>query len=108
MRPRLWTLLTLLAATAAGRADVVTRPVEYRDGSTALEGCLAYDAATSGKRPGLLLAFEGAGNGPAARQRAGAWAKHGYVVFVMDLFGKDVTPRDDREAAARISLTGSS
>jgi dienelactone hydrolase len=106
MRPWLWTVTALTLAAPAARAEVVVRPVEYRHGAAALEGTLAYDSAGAGKRPGLLLAAEGAANGPAARQRAGQWARQGYVVFALDLYGKGVAPRDAQDAAHRAGLSG--
>jgi dienelactone hydrolase len=104
MRHWLGTVLALIALAPAARAEVVLRPVEYKHGDASLEGCLAYDTVGAGKRPGLLLALEGSANGPLARQRAGQWARQGYVVFAIDLYGKGVTPRDARDAAARAGL----
>src|SRR5215207_1572469 len=51
-------LLAVAAGSGAGRAEVVTRPVAYHHGSTALEGLLVFDPAGTGKRPGILLAYE--------------------------------------------------
>src|SRR5262245_11339320 len=106
MRRWQWTVMALALAAPAARAGVETRPVEYRHGPVVLEGSLAYDSAGGGKRAGLLLAAEGAANGPAARQRAERWARQGYVVFALDLYGKGVAPRDDQDAAVRAGLTG--
>src|SRR5271166_160949 len=94
--------LGLLVSSAT--AEVVTRPVEYKHGATALEGVLAFDASVSGRRPGILIAHEGAGNGPLARQRAMQFARMGHVAFAVDLYGKGTTPRDAREAAALLGL----
>jgi len=105
MRRWQWTVMALALAAPAARAGVETRPVEYRHGPVVLEGSLAYDSAGGGKRAGLLLAAEGAANGPAARQRAEQWARQGYVVFALDLYGKGVAPRDDQDAAVRAGLT---
>src|SRR5450755_3648578 len=95
-----------VVVTHAG-AEPIARPVEYRQGDTALEGLLVAEPGGAGKRPGMLLAGEWAATGSAARQRAMTWAKHGYVVFVIDLYGKGVAPRDRQDAATRAGLTGS-
>lgn len=92
--------------TAAG-AGPVARPVEYRHGDAALEGLLVAEPAGPGKRPGMLLAGEWSATGAAARQRADIWAKHGYVVFVIDLYGRGVAPRDRQDAIGRAGLAGS-
>jgi dienelactone hydrolase len=97
-------LAVLCCAAVAARAEVVTRPVEYRHGDTVLEGCLAHDNATAAKRPGILLAHQDGGNSTLARQRAGQWARFGYVVFAIDLYGKGVRPKDAKEAAAKAGL----
>ncbi|HEY1381906.1 MAG TPA: dienelactone hydrolase family protein [Gemmataceae bacterium] len=105
MRRWLWSVLSLVLIAPAARPDPVARPVEYRHGDTALEGLFVCDPGP-GKRPGLLLAGEWAATGPPARQRATAWAKRGYAVFVPDLYGKGVAPKDGQDAAARAGLTG--
>lgn len=102
MRRWLLTVLTLLLAITSGRTEVVTRAVEYRHGDKILEGCLVYDAAAKGKGPAVLLAHESGGNGPAARQRATQWARLGYPVMAVDLYGKGISPRDSKEALARV------
>jgi dienelactone hydrolase len=104
MRRWLLSVLAFIVVIAAARAEPVSRPVEYRYGDVTLEGLLVAEPASAGKRPGLLLAGEWAATGSAARQRATAWAKHGYVVFVLDLFGKGASPRDRQDAATRAGL----
>jgi dienelactone hydrolase len=54
----------------------------------------------------VLIAHEGAGNGPVARQRANQFARLGYVAFALDLYGKGVAPRDAKDAATRLGLSG--
>lgn len=61
-------LLAGLAATAA-RAEVVTKSVEYKHATTALEGVLVYDSAGAGKRPGVLLAHEQGASSTLARAK---------------------------------------
>jgi dienelactone hydrolase len=106
MRRWLSSVFAVAVVVAAARAEPIARPIEYRQGSTPLEGLLVTEPGGAGKRPGLLLAGEWAANGPAARKRAVAWAKHGYVVFTLDLYGKGVSPRDRQDAATRAGLAG--
>src|SRR5262245_26929602 len=99
-------VLALVAGSAPGRAEIVTRPVAYRHGTTACEGLIVYDSAAPGKRPGVLLAHELGAASAAAKAKAAQLAKLGYVVFSLDLYGKGVTPKDSADAAARLGLTG--
>ena len=73
-------------------ADLVTKTVEYKDGGVALEGYLAYDDSTQGKRPGILVIHEWNGLGHYAQSRAEQLAKLGYVAFAVDMYGKGVRP----------------
>lgn len=91
-------LLLLLAADA--RAAVRTQAVEYKDGGTVLEGFLAYDDAISGRRPGVVVVPEWMGLNDYAKRRAEQLAGLGYVAFAIDMYGKGVRPKDDKEAAA--------
>ena len=57
-------LLLLVTVPACGgdkratRIEITTETVTYRDGDVELEGYLAYDAARTGKRPGVLVIHE--------------------------------------------------
>ena len=89
MRRPLLVLLALAAVgPAAARAEVVTRPVEYRHGPTALQGILAYESTATGKRPGVLLAHELGANSAAARGKAAQLARLGYVALAIDRLGQ--------------------
>ncbi|HKB06294.1 MAG TPA: dienelactone hydrolase family protein [Gemmataceae bacterium] len=94
------------AAVTAARGDVVTKPIEYTHGATALEGVLVYDTAAGGKRPGVLLAHEYGPASAPARAKAGQLARLGYVVLSIDLYGKGVTAKDAADAASKLGLTG--
>ncbi|OWK46504.1 dienelactone hydrolase family protein [Fimbriiglobus ruber] len=99
-------LLGLLVGAVAARAEVVSRPIEYKHGAAALEGLLVYDSAGPAKRPGVLLAHEQGASGPAARAKAGQLARFGYVVLSADLYGKGVVPKDATDASSKLGLTG--
>ncbi|MGD9369773.1 MAG: dienelactone hydrolase family protein, partial [Desulfobacteraceae bacterium] len=91
-------LLCILAGTA--NAKVVTRPVSYMHGGTALEGYLAYDDAISGKVPGVLVVHEWWGLNDYARGRAKQLAQLGYVAFAVDMYGKGKSTQHPDQAGA--------
>jgi dienelactone hydrolase len=92
-------LLFPLALNTA-KAAIHTEAVEYKDGSTALEGFLAYDTSASGKRPGVLVVHQWKGLGDYEKKRAEMLAKMGYVVFAVDIYGKGIRPSDTKSAGA--------
>jgi dienelactone hydrolase len=98
--------VALLAGSMSGRGEITTKPVEYKDGITTLEGLLITDSSLSGKRPGVLLAHEQGSASAQAKSKAGQLAKLGYVVFVVDLYGRGGTPKDAADAETRLRLAG--
>jgi dienelactone hydrolase len=80
--------LVLLALTAATRAEVKTKAVEYEYGGTKLKGFLAWDDAAKGKRPGVLVVHEWWGLNSHAKERAERLAALGYVAFACDMYGE--------------------
>ena len=80
-------------------ADVAIKRIEYKVDGQPFVGSLVSDRGAAGRRPGVLLAEEkGAGTGD-ARAKAAHLARLGYVVLIVDLYGKDVTPKDAADAA---------
>lgn len=59
----------------------------YQDGSTALEGYLAFDATTPAKRPAVVVFHAWAGQDEFACSRAEKLVEHGYVGFAADMYG---------------------
>jgi dienelactone hydrolase len=93
--------LVLLAADAGlARAAVKTRNVTYDYEGTTLKGFLAWDDATEGKRPGVLVVHEWWGLNAYARSRARQLAKLGYVAFACDMYGEGKTTEHPKEAGA--------
>jgi len=88
---------TLLALTVPAAAELRTQTVDYKHGDAPLEGYLAYDDATGGKRPGVLLLHRRDGMTDLTRKNTEMLAKLGYVAFAPDMFGKTVRPRDVKE-----------
>jgi len=106
MRQWLFPILALLAGANSARAEVTARPVEYKQAGDALEGFVILDSAASGKRPGILLVHEAGPASTAARAKAAPLARAGYVVLSADLYGKGISPKDGKDAAARAGLSG--
>jgi dienelactone hydrolase len=86
-------VVAVALSAGVARAEIKTQWVEYKEGNTPLRGYLAYDDAIIGKRPGVLLAHDRAGMSEVALKDAAMIAKLGYVVFVGDIYGKDVLPK---------------
>jgi dienelactone hydrolase len=89
----------LLLALAA-RAEIVSKPVEYKEGQTTLEGWWVYDDSVKGKRPGVLVVHQWKGLGDYEKKRAEMLAKLGYNVFAVDIYGKGIRHDNPQGAAA--------
>ncbi|MBE7558747.1 dienelactone hydrolase family protein [bacterium] len=79
---------------------VKTEAVEYRDGDVVLEGYLAYDDATAGRRPGVLIVHEWWGLSEHPRNVAERLAGLGYAAFALDMYGKGKVTTNSQEAGA--------
>jgi dienelactone hydrolase len=86
MRTILVSLILVLVAAVA-HAAVKMEPVDYKAGDTTLKGQLAYDDATTEKRPGVLVVHEFWGLNEYAKRRARMLAEAGYVALAVDMFG---------------------
>ena len=82
-------------------AKIVTNPVEYKQGGTALEGFIVYDDEVSGLRPGVVIIHQFMGVTDYEKMRAEQLAGLGYVAFVADIYGKGVRPKNFEEAGAQ-------
>ncbi len=84
-----------LSASAAMQA----RPVEWKVGADTFSGVLVYDNDGEGKRPGLVMVPNWRGVNDSAVEKAKQLAGDDYVVLVADVYGKNVRPKDDKEAS---------
>ena len=82
------------------QAAVVTQVVEYKYEDTVLEGYLAYDDATTSRRPGVVVVHEWWGLNSYIRMRTEQLARFGYIAFAIDMYGKGVLAKDAKEAGA--------
>jgi dienelactone hydrolase len=89
-----------LVAASRASAAVRTKEVEYTQGTTTLQGFLAWDDAAKGRRPGVLVVHEWWGLNQHARNQAKRLAEAGYVAFALDMYGKGkVTTHPDQAQA---------
>jgi dienelactone hydrolase len=92
-------ILILLCLAVSAEAAVKSKLVEYKQGETVLEGYVAWDSATTAKRPGILVVHEWTGINAHMKQRAEMLAKLGYVAFAADIYGKGIRPSAPADAA---------
>lgn len=93
-------LMSFIMASLGARAEIVFKPVEYKQGDTVLEGLSVYDDALSGKRPAVLVVHQWTGLGNYEKKRAGMLAQLGYNVFAVDIYGKGIRPANPKDAGA--------
>jgi len=91
-------MLVVFGLCAAAHAEVVTEAVQYQCGDTPLRGYLAYDNATTDRRPGVLVFHEWWGLNDYPRERARQLAEMGYVAFAADMYGEGKVTTDPTEA----------
>jgi dienelactone hydrolase len=90
----------MMMASLSARAEIVSKPVEYKEGSTMLEGLSVYDSSLNGKRPAVLIVHQWKGLGDYEKKRAEMLAQLGYNVFAVDIYGKGIRPGTPQAAAA--------
>ncbi|HUK12080.1 MAG TPA: dienelactone hydrolase family protein [Thermoanaerobaculaceae bacterium] len=100
----IWVAGLLLVAAASARAEVKTKAVIYKQGDAVLEGYLAWDAAATGKRPGVLIAHAWMGIGPHEEAVARRLAEAGYVAFCADIYGQGIRPKTPEEAGKQAGV----
>lgn len=73
-------------------AEIIKKPIEYKDGKTILEGYLIYNSEGSDSRSGILIAHNWLGLTEETKAVAAQYAEMGYVVMAIDVYGKGVRP----------------
>lgn len=92
-------MAAFLAGGSATAARLVTQTVAYTLEGVALQGFLAYDDASKGQRPGVLIVHQWMGLRDNERMRAEMLAGMGYVAFAADVYGAGVRPANATEAS---------
>lgn len=90
----------MIMMVMSARGEIVSKPVEYKQGDTVLEGWSVHDDAVSGKRPGVLVVHQWKGLGDYEKKRAEMLARLGYNVLAADIYGKGVRPQTPQAAGA--------
>ncbi|MBL8498921.1 dienelactone hydrolase family protein [Nitrosomonas sp. JL21] len=72
---------------------MITTTIDYQDGSTLLEGYLAYHESTQ-PRPVVLVAHDWSGRREFACKAAERIADIGYAGFALDMYGKGIVGAD--------------
>lgn len=67
---------------------IVSNTVDYLDGDAVLEGFFAYDDASKGRRPAVLISHAWGGRDEFVADKAKKLAELGYVGFALDVYGK--------------------
>lgn len=109
MKKTLSTLMMATAASMAGiaQAEMIATAVAYEIEGQAYEGMLVYDDSVKDKRPGLLMVPNWMGVTENAAKKAQRVAGSEYVVFVADMYGKDIRPQNAEEAGKAASAVRS-
>lgn len=89
--------ITFMLALGTAHAAIQTEVVDYKDGSTDLEGYIAYDDQVTTPRPVVLIIHQWGGLGDYEKMRAQKVAELGYVAFAIDIYGKGIRPVDPTE-----------
>lgn len=88
MSPTALAVFALTLSAGVAGAEIRTRVVDYTAGGVALQGYVAWDDSTTGRRPGVLVVHEWWGHNEHARAQARRLAEAGYVGFAIDMYGK--------------------
>ena len=68
-------VIALVASASTASAEIKTKVVDYTAGGTALQGFIAWDDASTAKRPGILVVHEWWGHNEHARNPRAAWPR---------------------------------
>jgi dienelactone hydrolase len=99
---KIFVLLLGLLAWSAAHAAMRTQTVAYRAGDIAMQGVLVWDDATKAPRPGLLMIPDWTGVNPVNIKFAEQIAGKDYVIFLGDMYGTSVRPKNNTEAQAAV------
>lgn len=95
-------LVLLVLWTAPSLAAPVSRPITWKVDTQTFSGVLVHDDASNEKRPGLLMVPDWLGVTKASVEKAGQIAGDDYVVLVVDMYGKNIRPKNPAQALAQV------
>ena len=93
-----FSFILLIIISFSSTAAIKKEVVEYNHGGVVLQGYLVYDDLLKSKRPGILLVHEWWGHNKYIKDRAEQLVNLGYVVFALDMYGKDVVTDQAKKA----------
>src|SRR5690348_7650 len=93
-------LLLVFGATSLAHAAMRSETVAYAVDGKAMQGVLVWDDAVKTPRPGLLMIPDWTGINATNIDFAKQIAGHDYVIFMGDMYGKDLRPKNNKEAQA--------
>jgi dienelactone hydrolase len=103
MRTRLlWIAALLFGFSSFANAAMQTKTIDYTAHGKAMRGVLIWDDAAKTPRPGLLLIPNWRGINDANIAKAKTIAGRDYVIFMGDMYGKDLRPSSDAEAQVAV------
>lgn len=97
-------ILSTILATTNIFAAVKTSNIEYQYKDSLMEAYVTYDDSNKNLKPGILIIHDWMGLGTFSKEKADLLAKEGYVAFAVDVYGKNIRPKDAKEAAALAGL----
>lgn len=100
MRKTLFALLLVFGFASMAHAAMRTETIDYSVDGKAMQGVLVWDDAVKTPRPGVLMIPDWTGVNPTNIDFAKRIAGHDYVIFMGDMYGKHVRPRNSTEAQA--------
>ncbi len=95
---RMFAAVVLALFATPALAAMQARPVEWTIGGEAFAGYVVYDDATKEKLPGVVMVPNWMGVNADAVEKAKRIAGDKYVILLADVYGKDVHPKDHKEA----------
>lgn len=103
MRTRLILVaLFLIGLMPVAQAAMRTETIAYSVDGKAMQGVLVWDDAVQTPRPGLLMIPDWTGINPVNIEFAKSIAGKDYVIFMGDMYGKDLRPKNNQEAQAAV------
>lgn len=93
-------LLGAACSRPAPGPQIETREVTYNVGGNAYQGVLAWNAADTSRRPGVIVVHEWWGLNDHTRAQARRLAAAGYVAFAVDMYGEGKSTTHPQDAAA--------
>ncbi|WP_309386674.1 dienelactone hydrolase family protein [Cerasicoccus frondis] len=98
MKPLITLCLFTLVFANSLFAKVIEKRVPYSLDGTSFEGVLVYDDDLDEPKPAILMVPNWLGMTPESIEKAKKVASDDYVVFVADMYGVDIRPKNSAEA----------